>query len=64
MEWDVDFDFEYDPGEYDYARQLYSEQAEKLVFATACQTHATVVSLQGNQESTWSTLPLLPKWIC
>lgn len=52
MEWDVDFDFEYDPGEYDYARQLYSEQAEKLVFATACQTHATVVSLQGNQEST------------
>jgi hypothetical protein len=52
MEWDVDLDFEYDPGEYELPRKIYSGQTEKLVFATACQTPATVVSLQSNQEST------------
>jgi len=52
MEWDVDLDFEYDPGEYELPGKIYSEDLEKLVFATACQTPETVVSLQGNQEST------------
>ncbi len=51
MEWDVDFDFDYDPGEYELTRKVYSEQREKLVFATACQTPETVVSLQSNQET-------------
>jgi len=52
MEWDVDLDFEYDPGEYECPRRVYSEQVEKFLFATACQTPAPVVFLQSNQEQT------------
>lgn len=50
MEWDVDFDFEYDPGEYNLPGTIYSEEVEKFAFATACQTPADLVFLQGNQE--------------
>lgn len=51
MEWDVDFDFEYDPGEYDCPRRLYSEQIENSPIATACQNEFYLVSLTYDQSN-------------
>lgn len=52
MEWDADFEFDYDPGDNVGQQRVYSEQLKKFIFATACQTTGSMVSLKGNQDKT------------